>query len=156
MPTSNKTPALSLNNWLGTDKPMRSDFTEDNLILDSVIGGHLQDAVSHLSAADREKFDSPYLLESYAGTGDADQHFTLPFTPKFVFVFYQTRAFSEYVAEGDYTKCNAGFAAPGLSTAAVSLQGNRLTVKQTTGEAAGKLFYNLNLRDGQYFYLAVK
>ena len=33
---------------------------------------------------------------------------------------------------------------------------NRLTVKQTTGEAAGKLFYNLNLRDGQYFYLAVK
>ena len=59
---------------------------------------------------------------------------------KFVFVFYQTRAFSEYVAEGDYTKCNAGFAAPGLSTAAVSLQGNRLTVKQTTGEAAGKLF----------------
>ena len=37
MPTSNKTPALSLNNWLGTDKPMRSDFTEDNLILDSVI-----------------------------------------------------------------------------------------------------------------------
>ena len=27
MPTSNKTPALSLNNWLGTDKPMRSDFT---------------------------------------------------------------------------------------------------------------------------------
>ena len=149
MPTSNKTPALSLNNWLGTDKPMRSDFTEDNLILDSVIGGHLQDAVSHLSAADREKFDSPYLLDSYAGTGDAEQHFTLPFTPKFVFVFYQTRAFSEYVAEGDYTKCNAGFAAPGLSTAAVSLQGNRLTVKQTTGEAAGKLFYNLNLRDGQ-------
>ena len=29
MPTSNKTPALSLNNWLGTDKPMRSDFTEE-------------------------------------------------------------------------------------------------------------------------------
>ncbi len=29
-------------------------------------------------------------------------------------------------------------------------------MKQTTGEAAGKLFYNLNLRDGQYFYLAVK
>ena len=38
----------------------------------------------------------------------------------------------------------------------ILLQGNRLTVKQTTGEAAGKLFYNLNLRDGQYFYLAVK
>ena len=57
MPTSNKTPALSLNNWLGTDKPMRSDFTEDNLILDSVIVGHLQGAVSKLSAANREKFD---------------------------------------------------------------------------------------------------
>ena len=39
MPTSNKTPALSLNNWLGTDKPMRSDFTEDNLILDSASAG---------------------------------------------------------------------------------------------------------------------
>ncbi len=78
--------------------------------------------MSHLSAADREKFDSPYLLDSYRkSTGDAEQHFTLPFTPKFVFVFYQTRAFSEYVAEG-ITKCNAGFAAPGLSTAAVSLQ----------------------------------
>ena len=81
MPTSNNA-GVKLNNWLGTDKPMRSDFTEDNLILDSVIGGHLQDAVSHLSAADREKFDSPYLLDSYAGTGDAEQHFTLPFTPK--------------------------------------------------------------------------
>ena len=79
MPTSNKTPALSLNNWLGTDKPMRKWILQRiNLILDSVIGGHLQDAVSHLSAADREKFDSPYLLESYAGTGDAEQHFTLP------------------------------------------------------------------------------
>ena len=59
MPTSNKTPALSLNNWLGTDKPMRSDFTEDNLILDSVIGGHLQDAVSHLSAATERNLIRP-------------------------------------------------------------------------------------------------
>ena len=64
----------------------------------------------------------PIYWTAILGTGDAEQHFTLPFTPKFVFVFYQTRAFSEYVAEG-ITKCNAGFAAPGLSTAAVSLQG---------------------------------
>lgn len=156
MPTSNKTPELNLNNWLGTDKPMRSDFTEDNLILDSVIGGHLQDAVAHLSTADREKFDAPYLIDSYAGNGEAETSFILPFVPKFVFVFYQTRAFSEYVADGDYTLCNAGFASPGLCTAAVSLQGNKLTVKQTTGEVTGKLFHNLNLRNGQYFYLAVK
>ena len=53
MPTSNKTPALSLNNWLGTDKPMRSDFTEVKLMLESGIGGQLRGAVGHLSGADR-------------------------------------------------------------------------------------------------------
>ena len=36
MPTNNKTPKLKLNSWLGTDKPMRSDFVEDNTLTVSV------------------------------------------------------------------------------------------------------------------------
>ena len=34
MPTSNKTEHLGLNQWLGTDKPKRADFVEDNAAID--------------------------------------------------------------------------------------------------------------------------
>ena len=38
MPSSKKTPNLLLNKWLGSDKPKKDDFNEDNEILDRSIG----------------------------------------------------------------------------------------------------------------------
>ena len=35
MPTENKTANLGLNSWLGTDKPQRADFVEDNRYSDN-------------------------------------------------------------------------------------------------------------------------
>lgn len=35
MPSSNKTAYLALNRWLGTDKPKKDDFNEDNRIVDA-------------------------------------------------------------------------------------------------------------------------
>ena len=60
MPTNNKTPKLKLNSWLGTDKPMRSDFVEDNTLLDTLLGGHLEDSSLHLSESDRLSLTSPF------------------------------------------------------------------------------------------------
>ena len=41
MPTNNKTSNLNLNSWLSTDKPKREDFVNDNIILDTAIGQHI-------------------------------------------------------------------------------------------------------------------
>lgn len=37
MPSSNKTTTLGLNRWLGSDKPVKDDFNEDNRLIDEAM-----------------------------------------------------------------------------------------------------------------------
>jgi len=79
MPSSKKTPNLHLNKWLGSDKPKKDDFVEDNEILDQAIGdlrgrlgqtGESAEALVQQAKAELEKklADTKTDLESSVGT----------------------------------------------------------------------------------------
>ena len=157
VPTSNKTTNLGLNNWVGTDKPKRSDFVEDNLLLDETVGGHILDAAAHFSAADREKWDDPVAQNIYSGTGAAEFTLNFGFSPKVVFVFCYNKSPVEVSADGTDTIANFGMATQRAHTAGISMSGGSVTVSQSQSvPSAGGTFLNLNSGTAQYGYLAFR
>lgn len=156
MPTTNKTPNLGLNNWVGTDKPKRTDFVEDNTIIDTVISTHIKDSTLHLSADDRTALEKPVVTGLICGNGAASALFTLPFTPRAVFIF-NSGAVTEYRADKQYTVVNTGAAVGTSHTPGISVSGADVTLYQSQTEPqAGGVFFNLNMNYGQYFYIAIR
>ena len=134
MPSSEKTPNLGLNNWRGSDIPMREDFVADNKILDTAIaalqqgldggeGGplpplevkdprlddHLADRDAHLSGADRENLGGGPVVGTFTGNGEIFQGITLGFRPRFGVVFADSRAIIETGGTGLFQISRAGF-----------------------------------------------
>ncbi|MCD7723321.1 MAG: hypothetical protein LUH82_05165 [Clostridiales bacterium] len=70
MSSINKTDYLGLNSWAGTDKPERADFNSDNDIIDAAFSQHFEDAEVHITADERETWNTPYYLGMYIGNGD--------------------------------------------------------------------------------------
>ena len=150
MPTENKTANLGLNSWLGTDKPQRADFVEDNIIIDTAITNHLNDFDLHL-------LKNPFKIGVFAGNGSSSQDITFDFYPRIVFVFLRNAPFTEYDSSNGYTKVNAAVVAAngGGGTIGASLFLDTLTVSQSTSASNGR-FKNLNASGSQYFYIAFK
>lgn len=159
MPTSNKTPNLNLNNWLGTDKPKREDFVGDNLILDNVINTHLTNVSMHLTTADRAKLNAaPFLLITLDGTGSATKAHTLTIAPTFVFVFLPDYPMNSYDPATSRVMCSSGIAYTDFygSTPGISLNGKVLTLSQSQSSSSSGLFLNLNKSGEQYLCIAFK
>ena len=78
MPSTNKTPNFGLNNWSGTDKPKRTDFTEDNLRLDSLLQTHFTDTDLHFTPEDRERFEQGSYLDFIMGRVQPPKVFPCP------------------------------------------------------------------------------
>ena len=158
MPTNNKTPNLNLNSWIGTDKPKRQDFVDDNNILDSVIANHLADTVSHMSASEKSLLNAPFIVDVIAGDGNSTCSHTLPFSPKMVIVFLRNKVPVEYYPQGNYYIYNFAIAAQSATGASkgATLNGNTLTLEQTQNTPEDGIFINLNKYYGQYVCVAFK
>ena len=156
MPTSNKTEHLGLNQWLGTDKPKRADFVEDNAAIDQAVYSHTSNSSIHLSETDRTNFSSPVVAGSYVGDGLEEQDITLPFQPAAVLVIRADCGPVEWYS-GGYAMANFGFATQSAGTSGVSLSGNVMTVCQSQmSPIEGDNLANLNMDYGQYFYIALR
>lgn len=157
MPTENKTANLGLNSWLGTDKPQRLDFVQDNNILDSVISEHLKDFDLHVSAEDKNLIKNPFTIGVLAGDGASSQDHTFDFYPRCIFVFLRNAPFTEYDSTNGYTICNSAVVAAngGGGTLGASLLLDTLTLSQSSSASNGR-FINLNKNGAQYFYIAFK
>lgn len=154
MPTNQKT-SLGLNRWQGTDKPMRSDFVEDNETLDALLTEHFNDARAHLSAADRLLLGQCAAVGGYNGTGQASRTVTMPFAPKAVLVYQMDVPPTEY--RGGYYRINYAFVTQEGGTQAAELAGSALTVRQfQTTPAADSMAENLNQAGGGYGYIAFR
>ena len=111
MPTENKTVNLNLNSWIGTDKPKREDFVNDNIILDTIISNHMLDTSLHFTASDREKLEErPFVLEILTGDGNASKKHILSITPKMVIVFTTNQPLVGYDKTNNCAVCNSGIA----------------------------------------------
>lgn len=156
MASSSKTSNLGLNKWSGTDKPRRTDFVEDNTIIDERLGGHLKDTGIHLNSEDREKLSAPVSAVSYSGTGTASRTISFGFNPSFVVVFKRFDSFNTYNSAGGYTKINgAFFSSQEASDDCGNISGKTVVVSQSTAAVNG-LFYNLNEQYGQYVAVAFR
>lgn len=87
MAASEKTEVLGLSLWAGTDKPRRADFVADNSALETLVGGHLQNADLHLDDARRARVDTPVEVRTYTGTGAVSRSLVFDFSPSAAIVF---------------------------------------------------------------------
>ena len=156
MPTNNKT-SLGLNSWLGTDKPKRSDFVEDNTCLDSLLTAHFTDTSKHLSTADRTQLEQSYIIDTYTGNGLISQDITLPFEAKIVIVFFMCQPTDIYRLSAGYNENNFAIVTNSGATMGIYLDKTILTVCQTlTIPAAGGILNNFNRSGDSYVYVAFR
>lgn len=161
MASTNKTPNLNLNSWVGTDQPTRTDFVYDNTTIDTALGGHISDSDIHVTSAQKTKISQPFIVDTIMGNGNATKTINLPFAPSLVIYYQKDYPFTGYNSSSDYTICRAGIVGlvSGFSSASLglSLSGSTLTVSQsTTTPSAGGNFINLNENGGQYGYVAFR
>lgn len=153
MPTNSKTPKLGLNSWVGTDKPLRQDFVDDNTLIDSLLGGHLEDTDVHLTEGERARLEAPFTFTLLGGTGEASCEHALAFAPSLVLVYQNDEPLAAW--EDGHAVCNAAIAGQEFSSGGALLNANSLTLYQS--QAAGEgVFYNLNLEGGQYTCVAFR
>ncbi len=160
MASTNKTPNLNLNSWLGSDQPTRSDFVYDNEIIDTAIATHLADTAVHVTSDEKAKLSEMFISDTTAGDGESAQTYTLDFTPSMLIYYQKNYGPIEFDYDNSYTVCHAGIAiyrqGASIGTAGLSIGENSFTVKQTTGTPSRNVFVNLNQDGGQYVYIAFR
>lgn len=156
MPTNNKT-SLGLNNWIGTDKPKRSDFVEDNTTLDSLLTTHFNDTAKHLTALDRAFLTESFTVGNYTGNGAMSQVITLPFEPKMVIVFLEQAVMNHFISAASYNENSFGIATKMGASMGLILNAAKLTVVQTQKTpAGGGILNNFNSTSDEYVYIAFR
>jgi hypothetical protein len=158
MPTNNKT-SLGLNSWVGTDKPKRSDFVEDNATLNTLLTAHFNDAAKHLSTGDRTMLTDSFILGNYTGNGASTQVITLPFEPRMVMVFMEQAVLNDYVpvAASGYNENNFAIVTKKGGSMGLLLNANKLTVYQNLSiPTGGGIYTNLNSNSEDYVYIAFR
>ena len=153
MSSTNKTP-LGLNQWIETDRPKRTDFVNDNAILDTVIRTHITDEGIHLTSNEEKlRATEPFKIGTVFGTGTSSTLFRLNFEPKLVIVFKKNSAPVEY-ANG-YMKVNSAIATSEGTSGGITISGDAVNLTQSKTADNG-VFLNLNEAQAQYILVAFR
>ncbi|MCL2580491.1 MAG: hypothetical protein FWE32_10770 [Oscillospiraceae bacterium] len=177
MASSEKTPALGLNRWRGTDIPMREDFVADNEILDTAISalqsggsgaggndprldGHLGNQEVHVSAGDRalltalgEGGGNGPLIGTYTGNGSMTQGIALGFRPRFGVVFADERALIETGSNGLFQISRCGIVTNSGNSRGIDGHATGFRVHDwMAGSATGTDYMGLNQAGQRYVY----
>lgn len=134
MSSTNKTEYLNLNSWVGTDVPKREDFVNDNVIIDNAISTHFSDADIHVTSQERDKWNSPFYIQSYLGDGSETRTIAVEadFVPSWglVFCYGKPTSLNDYTNKVNYNYF--GVFTKDTSTNGLSFDGSNLTVSKTT------------------------
>ncbi|MBR1779254.1 MAG: hypothetical protein IJ758_01970 [Clostridia bacterium] len=157
MPTGNKTTNLQLNSWLSTDKPKREDFVNDNTIIDTILGNHINNSGIHVTEELIDSLSNKFVLGSIVGNGQASKVTTLAFTPKFFIVYLINQPPIKYDSTNGYYLYNFAIGSSTYgSTKGMTINGANVTLSQSTETPSDGVFLNLNVNYGQYIYFAMK
>lgn len=152
MASSDKTRHLMLNVWEGTDKPTRSDFVQDNQLIDAAIWMHTADPYLHLTDAEKARVGDPYFVDVVQGTGTAQRTISFDFTPKVVIYFAADEPPVE--TSSGITTVSACIAVNGIGGSGTCVIGSAgLIVNHGT---AGNICYDLNNTGKQYIIIAFR
>lgn len=154
MAASNYTTNLRLCAWRATDRPKRADFVADNTILDTAVGGHINNQNLHFTVDEKAKLSEPFVCAVYAGSGEAQRTISLEFEPKFAIVF--KRGVPPVVYESGVNVVNSGYACYGNgSSAGISVSSSGVTVTEESTATNG-VRLSLNESGSQYTIVVFK
>lgn len=147
MPSTNKTPNLGLNQWLGTDKPKREDWNLDNSLTEQAIFPPEENWIPvapdgftlTTTSAKYKKLGNIILTKHYftiqkTGTPNATENFTIKGVP------IGTSYFGIDVLYGNFkTVCNNGF-----------ITGNTLNFLKSDGTYVKNSDFGTSVYSGMY------
>ena len=152
MASTNRTQYLGLSNWLESDRPKRSDFVNDNVIIDTALGLHLADSGLHLTPSEKQKATEPFRVSVVMGTGSTTS-LRLDFAPSMVIVF--KRDSLPTVTGNSYTTVNAGIATLSGGSGGIQLDDTLITLTQSSSASNGK-FYNFSEAYAEYIVISFR
>lgn len=150
MASTNKTQNFELNQWVGSDVPQRTDFNEDNRIIDEALHNHINDMSLHTTELDKMQNAS----FSYFGNGAATQVLEIPFEPHGVLIMPTNRCPISISGNTKKWYCAAGI--KGVITGSVVINGNLVTVKQGTPSSTNQEVPALNENGELYALIAFR
>lgn len=155
MPSSNKTPYLHLNSFLGSDVPKRVDFNNDNLIVDQAVKNHVQNQDMHFTGEEKLRVDQMFHFTGYMGDGKPTKTIILPFSPAFVFVYCVSLPLNRFDSSVNIKYSNMGFATQGEGTWGIDLNDNVLEVHYDPKISGGEIMY-MNALANAYTIVALR
>ncbi len=156
MPSTNKTPFLQLNRWIGGDKPKMEDFNVDNQKVDTALQSHVEDG-GHLSQAQKGWVDAPYYIGGYAGDDTYTRSFTLGFQPRLIIVFGSGATLAEYSTSAQFTLSRLCIATPDKASPGITITSTGFTVQNSAGTVpVGATAQRINNSGYNYGFIAFK
>ena len=153
--SSEKTPNLRLNKWLGSDIPSRTDFVNDNIIIDTALNGHTKNSNIHITADERVKWDNAYYIGTFMGNGATTRNITpgISFVPRLglIFPIDVLPTVSDFNNKVCYNYF-ALFSSRG-SSAGVTLREDGITVEQSTTSIGNGNYKYFNDNSQAYVYI---
>lgn len=149
MAATSYTPNLGLCQWEPADRPKRIDFVNDNSIIDTKLGEHLANKGMHLTTQEKEKFNSPYRVITYAGDGASSKTISLDISYTFAIVFQKYYPPVETDTYGNSVLHMAIVGREFGSNSTIVLKSNSIVVTQDTTASDG-VINNFNENEGQY------
>lgn len=150
MSSTNKTEYLGLSGWIHSDTPKMIDFANDNLIVDNILGSHINDATIHLSEEDRALLGGGITSFMMAGDGNTSKTITLDKKPKMVQIFMKNTPLVTWDSEKSCMVVNSAFVLQnGVTSGGASVTDTKLVVTKSSTPSNG-VMYNLNEQYGQY------
>ncbi len=118
---------------------------------------HVLDGSVHLTVAEREKLNEPFVTGSYVGLGVYNPvTVTLAFAPRLVLIFPQNAAFAAHDTARNTLLCYAAAAAPGTTDSAVTLLQTGFRVTQPDTIPFDSSVRTLNEANRVYCYVAFR
>lgn len=155
MGATSYTPNLGLCAWQGSDRPKRTDFVNDNAVIDEKLGEHLLNVGVHVTPEEKEQYANPYTVVSYVGDGAASKSIALSESYTFAIVFQKNSPVATIDSESNVL---SHFAIVGRlfgSSSSMVMNSTSITVKQDTTASSG-VKNNFNENGKQYVMLLFK
>lgn len=152
MASTSFTPNLGLCNWHSTDCPKRSDFVNDNNIIDRNLGGHLADSKIHVTADEKELFAHPYSVVTYVGDGNSTKTVPIDFEPNFAIVYQMYYPSVTLDSDGSVASRFVIVGRSFSTSDAVVIKSDSIVVKQDA-TPTDSVRNNFNEQGGQYVIL---
>lgn len=141
--SSNTTERLGLNQWVGSDKPKMNEFNNDNAIIDSILGEHIDDVSVHLTPTERNRWNNNIGIATYYGDGKTSKivNLNFDFEPRICFVFATnaTPSVIDILNNVDYNYF-------GIATNRGSMYGLNLDETTLVVQQSGALYANNEMR----------